>query len=855
MNWAEYIENTWKSSAHQNIASLSYKDECNQYVLPPISFFTSLIVSQLINKGILSSVIVTPQCGVASLMAVVYKIINDILDGTIGKIYDINLFEAGQKLKLGNCVMEFEGINLVQQDSRINDKQLRFWVKFSDTRYGLPLSAVPFLQKTETNRLSPFKSFVSAKKEINLNDKDNANSELKNFKTFLSSSVFYVGPIISSNLAIKSMEVNEEKLSDVLLLGRTTAEGDVDNFAAGQLSGNSAVIFAPDLYAVNKAISKGVTASAVFMNVSSIISIEAQLDAIDEIRARKIPIILFVDSQDSLELDSLRQSSFLIWSWNASTITDVLTSKDNTKISERLFNCRNTKVKYFTCIENGISASIQVLYSYRQTIEEQSAGIISIFTDFLNISFKMLRNCIPLDERNKQEIKCQIEGCISLLVKERHYISEKQYGDFMQVASYLKLVITDESQNSKVTAIMELLKENSSSDEIILVIDDKGNKNEVQKYWDKILISSATYLKVATVSEFIQRAPSRNDKVIISSWFSKSSMKKVMYNFNANKYYILLYKCEVIWKNAHTKVWEQCSVNDNEQILEQLFNCDLVNENVVELQESLEIDLPQGSDDMMDDIDLVLRESKYRRYYSNENANELIEAMPVNFIGDTIAFFKLSHKLLRLTNAIIGDSDEATEILPKSLQIGDFIAIRDSEKELAREKGSSILENSGRTKAIQLASLWKDALRIERIFSTEEEIYNNLRKAGCTKDRMTVRSWLNDEERIAPREKSDIIAIAIATGDQILLEKADEVFQAAQDIKRANIQAGKYLSEMLRAKIVEELRKYGEIDPYNIWEPIEIQTDIMGTVKILKVIDVGTPILINEANANRLLKD
>ena len=120
---------------------------------------------------------------------------------------------------------------------------------------------------------------------------------------------------------------------------------------------------------------------------------------------------------------------------------------------------------------------------------------------------------------------------------------------------------------------------------------------------------------------------------------------------------------------------------------------------------------------------------------------------------------------------------------------------------------------------------------------------------------MTIRSWLKDEDRIAPREKADIIAIAIATGDRVLLEKADEVFEAAQDVKRAHIQAGKYLSEKLRKKVVEELRKHGNVDPFNIWEPIEIHTDTIGTFKILKVIDVGSPMLANEIDINRLLRD
>ena len=87
------------------------------------------------------------------------------------------------------------------------------------------------------------------------------------------------------------------------------------------------------------------------------------------------------------------------------------------------------------------------------------------------------------------------------------------------------------------------------------------------------------------------------------------------------------------------------------------------------------------------------------------------------------------------------------------------------------------------------------------------------------------------------------------------MELLDDIFDAAQTIKTAHVRAGKVISEMLRNRIVESLREYGEIDPFNIWNPIEMYIDGVGNVKILKIIDIGTPVIVDIADTNRLISE
>jgi hypothetical protein len=59
----------------------------------------------------------------------------------------------------------------------------------------------------------------------------------------------------------------------------------------------------------------------------------------------------------------------------------------------------------------------------------------------------------------------------------------------------------------------------------------------------------------------------------------------------------------------------------------------------------------------------------------------------------------------------------------------------------------------------------------------------------------------------------------------------------------------------LRSRIVEALKEYGDIDSFNIWKPIEMQVEGIGTVRILKIIDIGTPVIVDIADTNRLIDE
>ena len=130
-----------------------------------------------------------------------------------------------------------------------------------------------------------------------------------------------------------------------------------------------------------------------------------------------------------------------------------------------------------------------------------------------------------------------------------------------------------------------------------------------------------------------------------------------------------------------------------------------------------------------------------------------------------------------------------------------------------------------------------------------------MRTAGFSKDFMTFRHWMTDVDTIAPQDREDIILIAQVTDDVVLAEMAEKVYEAARTVRAAHVQAGRYLSKLLKKTIVTELRALGDIDPFNIWEPISLTLEDIGKVRILKVIDKGDIVHIDAGNTNRLMEE
>ena len=207
------------------------------------------------------------------------------------------------------------------------------------------------------------------------------------------------------------------------------------------------------------------------------------------------------------------------------------------------------------------------------------------------------------------------------------------------------------------------------------------------------------------------------------------------------------------------------------------------------------------------------------------------------------------------TNIIMQESEKIDTVTSDKLRNGDFVIVRETDKDIIREMADLILKKSGKSSLRELARKWKEVIEIELLFTTPKQFYESLVAAGFSKGYPTVKRWIENDNVIAPGQIEDLEYIAKVTQNQVLSELMEEIFEAARIVRAAHIQAGRVLSDMLKVKLAEELKRYGKIDPFNLWEPIEINVDDIGTAKILKIIDVGSIVQVDSSDTNRLIEE
>ena len=586
----------------------------------------------------------------------------------------------------------------------------------------------------------------------------------------------------------------------------------------------------------------------------------SQLNILDDILATGVQVIFVTDTANSLDLGELVSRKFNIWRWDKGSITKDLYSDYKTDVEITIEHCAKQNLRYVKINGNEISESAKILAKYRTKTQEQSAQIMNMYGKLSNISFSILRETVPASDMEIQVICHILDECQMLLNNEQNYISSEEYEDYCKVIENYRKVFCYGYTLNKQKALSDTIEENKGK-RICLVISEKGNKDKTEIYWKKEIKDPNTKLEVLYPSEYYGTSCIKYDVTIIVGWLKRAIMRKLIFSYHTTSYIVLLYDYENRWKNHDVKNWKfALKESDNETIIKKaLDSADIVISPMKGISEEDEIISAEeiALEDEQEEIDTILRENKFRRYIKSGQklGNEIVDAVPVNFVGGYIAFYQTGHEVVSATNIIMQESEKIDTVTSDKLRNGDFVIVRETDKDIIREMADLILKKSGKSSLRELARKWKEVIEIELLFTTPKQFYESLVAAGFSKGYPTVKRWIENDNVIAPGQIEDLEYIAKVTQNQVLSELMEEIFEAARIVRAAHIQAGRVLSDMLKVKLAEELKRYGKIDPFNLWEPIEINVDDIGTAKILKIIDVGSIVQVDSSDTNRLIEE
>ena len=387
MEWSDYLKKLIEDENNFDGITLSLDGGANVIAVPPIIRASIFMLDKMLENQGKYQVIVFPEKAQSTFIFSIVYLIHNIIDGKIKQKYDPHSFVSGEKLKIGNAVVEFVCFEFHEGKEYIK-------IKLGDnSTVSMALIKAPILQKTDTSRkLSPYKTYA---KEIKKVREQNRHMEqvgsplavLTEYKTHMMSSVYSVTPVAPVKEKIADCYLCGTKLTQLLMLSTVDYEGKMQSLGAGQAAGIPAMVYASDLYAVNTALEDNPLPQSVLIDVSNMNNIGGQLDELDDLIRRNIPIICLTDTMNSFELDLLKQREFNIWRWDAASITEQLYDASAISMDQKVKFCAQQKINYIKVDGQEISSAIQKISAHRRETQDASVKIMKVYSRLYNLSF------------------------------------------------------------------------------------------------------------------------------------------------------------------------------------------------------------------------------------------------------------------------------------------------------------------------------------------------------------------------------------------------------------------------------------------------------------------------------------
>lgn len=187
------------------------------------------------------------------------------------------------------------------------------------------------------------------------------------------------------------------------------------------------------------------------------------------------------------------------------------------------------------------------------------------------------------------------------------------------------------------------------------------------------------------------------------------------------------------------------------------------------------------------------------------------EARLVQFFGGCHALLTEWAELPVLNDLIDsgkGERVKLTSATASRLSTNDFVLFRDSgDKEFLRLIAEEILGEEEYRSTRDLAERWKSALRRFQASLAPAELQQKLANHGIKRTLSTIVGWLDNPDRIGPRNHDDIEIIAKITADTELLSSKDEVKSAISRIRGAHLAAGMQLTKLILGELHGKLNE------------------------------------------------
>lgn len=762
-----------------------------------------------------------------SFPSVLFQIENDFthFKGEIFECY--RKYKQGEKLILNNiAIVEWAGIkhNGVTFKSKGTKESsgAEITIRFSD---------VIMLQKAPATRnvLSSLKTVKEALPSRNVTPTEKLlNIDTYGNKEFIKNKICLVSKFKSFDDSIEHVTVNNASPLEYFHPSKIDESGIVDTNSPLIISNNlcNLALFVTDSTSVSKIIIDGFSA------------IQERGTDFSDIDVKNIPTILITDISEIDSHEFIGNYGFEFFNFTKENLKldlpvnnspfQSFDKKLNKYISFNLVKeiCEDTELETTTqkihSIEkddsnNDLSSLkislIQLTNLVSRISHVPTAVEISYFNQKLNsIETLFLRCRIWLGDSHKP-----IEESISLLksVIEKCALapSEKcaRLKTLLNAKCYNYIICPTEDEAK---ALRESLRPNSNVPQVISIADVNDS-----------LLSDKPVKAILT-----GWAKSNNINRILSS-FLFSELTVLFYQFE-NKYYNSLQRRNRKYNENIKSTIDSKGIRSTSELAKQKGFEDLYSSDEKEGEDEKNC---RSSFDILD-FEFKLDNSQYSKYEVRGNLIESIKAKRIDFENDLFIYSTESHKLLVVNELVRSEKGERGNLHKKkieSLYSGDVIALINTDRDILVDLVEKSINSQELATVKQWIELWKNLLKeyYISIGNDFQRLVEDLRKNECKRHEQTIKSWLQDSNRIGPDDDADLISIALLSQSKFLYDNIETVRNSIRKMTGWRMKASDFITDQIKSKIFEFA------DKSIINNSISING--LGSVSVLKIIEVS----------------
>ena len=750
-------------------------------------------------------------------------------------IESLTSFFSGQKLLLdGKYVVEYV------KEEELYGTQF-FWMKMSakskagqkpeNTIRTFPVSDRLRFQPTDTRRpLTPIEN-------IDSQPSDHPLDRLLDIGSFGNRFIFANEVVLVSRLnkvrqfTEKTHIVNpaspEQSISlrDLFQWGGITVEGELEQWGHQQIDAEPVIGVAPDLITLREYLFNR-QSSDVLIILDGNLPFANDLPALDEILSERYPILALMENRHLDGLQQLEEREFKTWVWSEQDLQQFenVESIDvsNQQLPFRHFhrtiqNYNARQIEETICNHSGLDSAAEKLQTFSKQCHSDDPELRIIERRFyyclLNLS-RLLRPFEVEDDVSRDKILKDLEQIQSDVAGKVTWLGQDAVDTAYEFVDKIKaLVENPNSISDKITELEKVLQNKTQKNRSAIVLADAFELPITERYWQDIVPKrkqKGIHFVTPSDLDFEQDY----DHLIVCGWLGTERMRKLIDSCIAPSITVVMYPFEQAWFHSAESKWRRQKEKLRRAELTQRQKANILHtqpENLSDIRKFKEEKPPDESPETDFDIaDFELRLRTYRRelYRTLSDPGETkTEARFVDFAQDMYAYLRPNHKVPVVTDFIAGHADESAEIPFRDvsqLKVGDYVIFREgSDSDLLRDLADRGLARAGKGEHRKIAGLWKRALMqfvLEHPDGFEGALIE-LWDEGLKPTEITIRSWLNDEHRIGPRNEQDIEIIARVSGNQELQERLDYVRRAIKEVRGAHLQAASFLAQKLMAQL------------------------------------------------------